>query len=163
WGESSAMAGSFYSAETPDSCERELVASVLPALAGREFGSMAELERWLLGAAATPFVRGAVGTAAWGMGARARGVSLRRLFGIAERPVVSGLAVGLYDTLEELRAAFERYGAKHYARVKIKIEPGRDVALVRAAREWLGDFPLFVDANAAYTRADLGVFEALDE
>src|SRR5262245_28962695 len=82
WGESSAMAGSFYSAETPDSCERELVASVLPALAGREFGSMAELERWLLGAATTPFVRVAVETAAWEMVARARGVSLRRLFGI---------------------------------------------------------------------------------
>ena len=35
------------------------------------------------------------GPAAWEMAARSRGVSLRALFGIAERPVVSGLAIGL--------------------------------------------------------------------
>jgi O-succinylbenzoate synthase len=34
WGESSAMGGDFYSSETPEGCETELVNSVLPRRAG---------------------------------------------------------------------------------------------------------------------------------
>ena len=35
WGESSSMPGAFYSAETPDTCERELIDRILPEMAGR--------------------------------------------------------------------------------------------------------------------------------
>ena len=53
WGESSAMPGGFYSSETPESCWRELIDTVLPALAGRghgrgrEFPHIAALDEWL--------------------------------------------------------------------------------------------------------------------
>jgi len=50
-----------------------------------------------------------------------------------------------------------------YRRVKLKIEPGRDVEVVRGVRAALPDTPLSVDANAAYSPADVPVFEALDE
>jgi O-succinylbenzoate synthase len=47
--------------------------------------------------------------------------------------------------------------------VKLKIEPGRDVAFVRAVREALGPAaPLMADANNAYTLADAGVLQQLD-
>jgi O-succinylbenzoate synthase len=47
--------------------------------------------------------------------------------------------------------------------VKLKIEPGRDVEVVRRVHEALGpEVPLSVDANAAYTPADTAVFRALD-
>src|SRR6266567_2408900 len=55
------------------------------------------------------------------------------------------------------------YLAKGYRRVKLKIEPGRDVEVVRTIRGALPDTPLSVDANAAYTLANAPVFEALDE
>ena len=57
----------------------------------------------------------------------------------------------------------ERYLADGYKRVKIKIERGRDVELVRAVRETFGDIPLFVDANGAYDLCDIEVFKALDD
>ena len=162
WGESSAMAGGFYSADTPDSCERDLVERVLPALAGRGFASMAELESELARLAESRFVRVAVETAVWELLARRRGVPLRELFGIADRPIPSGLAVGLYDTVEGLRAAIERYRPHDYKRLKIKIKRGQDVELVAKTREWIGDFPLFVDANADYGRDGFAVFRELD-
>ena len=68
----------------------------------------------------------------------------------------TGLAVGLYDTDDELRAALARYRVRDYKRLKIKIQRGRDIMAVRAVREVLGDFPFFVDANADYTRQDAG-------
>lgn len=67
------------------------------------------------------------------------------------------------DTIPELLRAIERFLADGYRRVKIKIKPGWDVEPVAAVRRTFGDLPLFVDANAAYTLADAGVFQALDD
>ena len=56
--------------------------------------------------------------------------------------------------LEEIRG----YLGAGYRRVKLKIEPGRDVDVVRDVREAVGpDVPLSVDANAAYTLDDVEV------
>src|SRR5688572_15821144 len=82
-----AMPGGFYSSETPESCWRELTETVLPALTGRTFPHVAALDAWLRDHTTTPFVRVAVETAAWEMIARAGGLSLRALFGLADRPI----------------------------------------------------------------------------
>jgi O-succinylbenzoate synthase len=162
WGESSAMPGGFYSQETPDSCERELIVNVLPRVVERHWATMSEFEHELAELAPSRFVRVALETAAWEMLARAAGVSLRAYFGLPEGPVTSGLAVGLYNTEPELIAALDRYRYRDYARLKIKIKRGKDVALVRAVRKHVGEFPLFVDANADYTLDDLDVFREMD-
>ena len=162
WGESSAMPGNFYSAETPDTCYEELLHRVLPHLLDRQFSSMLVFEQELERLSQNRFVRAAVETAAWELIAQCRRMSLRQLFQIPERPVPSGLAIGLYPTMEELESALRRYEPNQYCRVKLKIEPGSDLQVVNAARRLMGDFPLFVDANAAYDRSDLPTFLALD-
>jgi O-succinylbenzoate synthase len=86
-----------------------------------------------------------------------------KLLGGARRSVESGLAIGLYDDPADMLRAIERYLADGYKRVKIKIEPGRDVALVRAVRERFGDISLFVDANGAYGPEHIDVFRELDQ
>src|SRR5204863_5697609 len=70
---------------------------------------------------------------------------------------------GLYDDVAVMLRTVERYLADGYRRVKLKIEPGRDIEIVRAARRAFGDIPLFVDANGAYSLADADVFRALDD
>jgi o-succinylbenzoate synthase len=163
WGESSSMPGAFYSAETPDTCERELIDHILPEIAGRSYPTMLALESALAEWTSSRFVRVAIETAAWEVLARRARLSLRAFFGIHDRPVPGGLAVGLYNTDEELHSALERYRVREYRRLKIKIKRGHDVRLVRAVREWYGDIPLFVDANADYSMADLDVFRELDK
>ena len=94
---------------------------------------------------------------------RAGGTSLAaHLGGVAER-VPCGVSVGIAPSVESMLEEIAGYLAKGYRRVKLKIEPGRDVGVVRAVREALPDVPLSVDANAAYTLADTPLFEALDE
>jgi O-succinylbenzoate synthase len=161
WGESSAMPGAFYSSDTPDSCEQQLRA-LLPRLAGRTWSMIAELNAELRAAELSPFVRVAVETAAWEMLARERSQSLRSLFGLVDAPVATGLAIGLYPTLEELHDALERYEVRRYRRLKIKIKRGQDIELVRAVRSWYGDIPLFVDANADYGYDDITLLRELD-
>lgn len=162
WGESSSMPGAFYSQDTPDSCERQLIDDALPRLAGMRFGSMGELEALLISWKLSPFVRVAIEGAAWELLARAESLSLREFFGLEDRPVPTGLAVGLYPSLAELKAALERYRVLDYARLKIKIKRGHDVELVKAIRDWYGDIPLFVDANADYSEETMTPLFALD-
>ncbi|HEY8530959.1 MAG TPA: o-succinylbenzoate synthase, partial [Limnochorda sp.] len=69
---------------------------------------------------------------------------------------------GLHPDLDQLFREVDGFLEQGYRRVKVKVEPGRDVALVKAIRERYGEIPLMVDANGAYTLADLPLLKELD-
>jgi O-succinylbenzoate synthase len=163
FGESSPMSGSFYSSDTPESCWQELRDHLLPPLPGKHFDSALAAAEWIGGLPGSNFAKTGIETAFWDLEARLRGKPLYELLGGESRPVESGLAVGLYDDVNDLLRTIENYLSDGYKRVKIKIERGRDVELVRAVRRSFGDIPLFVDANGAYDLSDLDIFRELDE
>jgi O-succinylbenzoate synthase len=81
---------------------------------------------------------------------------------VADR-VPSGVSVGIHDSVPALLDAVDGYLAEGYVRIKLKIEPGWDVEPVRAVRERFGDDVLLqVDANTAYTIADIDHLRELD-
>jgi O-succinylbenzoate synthase len=94
---------------------------------------------------------------------RRRETSLAGHMGAVRDRVACGVSVGIAASTEAMLEEIGGYLAKGYQRLKLKIEPGRDLAVVRAVRDALPDMPLSVDANAAYTLADAPLFEALDE
>ena len=156
YGESSPMAGSFYSSDTPETCWRDLRETIVPSVIGKAADRAMELP-------GSNFAKVGVETALWDIEAKRQGKPLYELLGGTNKPVESGLAVGLYDDPKDLLRTIEKYLKDGYKRVKIKIERGRDVELVRAVREAFGNIPLFVDANGAYDLSDLHVFKTLDE
>jgi O-succinylbenzoate synthase len=162
-GESSPMAGNFYSADTPEGCWRQLTGEIALQAVGREFASLDQACAWINALPGSNFAKAGVETAFWDLEAQRRGIPLHRLLGGARDRVDSGLAAGLYDTSAALLAAIERHlSAEGYKRVKIKIQRGRDVALVRDVRSAFGAVPLMTDANADYTIEHRGVFLELD-
>jgi o-succinylbenzoate synthase len=163
YGESSPMAGSFYSADTPESSWRELCDLVAPAMVGGDFECPEDWNRALDALPAGAFTKAGVETAFWDLSARRQNQPLHEALGGRNTQVESGLAVGLYDDLAGMLGAVERYLADGYRRVKLKIEPGRDIQVVKAARDAFGNIPLFVDANGAYSIRDVDIFRALDE
>jgi O-succinylbenzoate synthase len=108
------------------------------------------------------FAKAGLEGALWDAHARSLGVPLCEALGAASKPIPSGLAVGIYDTTDELVERVGRYLADGYRRVKIKIQPGWDIEPVEAVRRHFPKVPLMVDANAAYTLADAEVFRRLD-
>ena len=94
---------------------------------------------------------------------RAAERSLAEHLGAERDRVACGVSVGIAPTTGSLLEQVASYLADGYRRIKLKIEPGTDVERVRAVREANPDILLSVDANAAYTPADLEVFLALDE
>jgi O-succinylbenzoate synthase len=73
-----------------------------------------------------------------------------------------GVSVGIEPTLDQLLDRVAGYVAQGYRRVKLKIKPGWDVAVVRAVRGRWPNLPLQVDANSAYTLADAPRLRELD-
>jgi o-succinylbenzoate synthase len=94
---------------------------------------------------------------------RVRGERLRDYLGGVRERIPCGVSVGIAPSAEAMLEEIQGYLEQGYRRVKLKIEPGRDVQVVSAIRSALPDTPLSVDANAAYTLTDVPVFDALDE
>jgi o-succinylbenzoate synthase len=93
---------------------------------------------------------------------RAQGRPLASYLGAVRDRVVCGVSVGIAPSAETLLEQVAGYLAEGYRRVKLKIQPGTDVARVRAVREANPEILLSVDANAAYRLADVEVFRELD-
>ena len=56
-----------------------------------------------------------------------------------------------------------RKSSAGYRRIKIKIKPGWDYDILRLVRQTYPDIPLSVDANSAYTLADINLIKRFDE
>jgi O-succinylbenzoate synthase len=166
-GESSPMAAGFgYSPDTPDGCWHDLTTSLVPSLLGRSFSSAEDIITMASTCKGSRFALAGVETALWDLLGQAHHATIAELLGASEAAiglgVESGLAVGIYPTIVKLIATVETHLEAGYRRVKLKIQPGNDVELVRAVRLHFGDVPLVVDANGSYTIADLDVFRELD-
>jgi o-succinylbenzoate synthase len=167
-GESSPMAASFgYSLDTPEGCWDDLVTTIAPGLIGQTVDSTEQIAALASTWKGSRFAIAGAETALWDLLGQSHRVPVAALLGAIEEQinlgVQSGLAVGLYPSIVELLKTIETHLAEGYRRVKIKIEPGRDVELVHAVRQHFGDIPLMVDANGAYTIADIDVFRELDD
>jgi O-succinylbenzoate synthase len=162
WGEASPMSGSFYSSDTPDSAWTVLKDQFVPALLSLGHVDPVRFHEFLREQPGDQFSRAGIEGALWDAYAHTRDAALCELFGIQLRAVPSGVAIGIFDTTDELLERVQRYVEEGYQRVKIKIQPGWDVEPVAAVRARFPELPLMVDANAAYTIDDLRIFRELD-
>lgn len=94
---------------------------------------------------------------------RAAGRSFQAYLGATRAAIPVGVSVGITDTIDELVDVVAGYIADGYRRIKLKIEPGFDVEPVRRVREANPDVMLQVDANTAYSVADIEHLAQLDE
>jgi o-succinylbenzoate synthase len=164
WGECAASEEPRYSEEWLDGAWAMLRDFLAPSLlrggslAGPE--EVGERLRWARGQRMAKAALEAAVTDAW---LRARQENLAVFLGAVRDRVQCGVSVGIAPSVDALLEEIEGYLSRGYRRVKLKIEPGCDVDVVRHVRESLPDTPLSVDANGAYRLGDLSVFQALDE
>jgi O-succinylbenzoate synthase len=107
--------------------------------------------------------KGGVECAIWDLEARLANLPLWQHLGGTQQVINSGVSIGLQSSTEKLLEKVAQELAAGYQRIKIKIKPGKDVALVKAIREQYPSILLSVDANSAYRLADLAVMRELDE
>ena len=94
---------------------------------------------------------GGIEAAIWDLEAKLANVPLWKLLGGTQQTIRCGVSIGLQSSTEALIEKVERELESGYHRIKIKISPGRDIALVEAVRKRFPSITLSVDANSAYT------------
>jgi O-succinylbenzoate synthase len=165
WGECVAMSEPLYSPEYADGAAQVIERFLAPRLfAAGDALLPGDVARLLEPVRGHRMAKAALETAVLDAWLRARGESFGSYLGAVRDRVPAGVSVGIMDSLPALLDAVAGYLDQGYLRIKLKIEPGWDVAPVRAVRERFGDDLLLqVDANAAYTLADAPVLAALDD
>ena len=163
FGESSPMSGSFYSDETPESAWECLTNEIVPKVLKSVPDSIEQVNALIDQIKGNAFAKAGIETAFWDLEAQKQNQSLSCVLGGSSRPVESGLAVGIYPTIQALLLAIEKYLVEGYKRVKIKIQPGWDMKPLSEVRGEFGNIPLMVDANCAYTQNYLDHLKALDD
>lgn len=163
WGECTAPEGPFFNEEFTDGAWEAIARFVVPRLVAAPLGAPEELAERLRPIRGNRMARAAVETAVWDLFARSAGAPLFRMLGGERSRIECGVSIGLQSTEDELLAKVAKEVGAGYRRIKIKIAPGRDLALVRAVRERFPDIVLSADANSAYSLADVDRLRELDE
>ena len=164
WGECVASPDPLYSHEFNDAVMLVWREHLVPRLIGRDLA--AEDVPELLGPVrGHPMARGALELALLDARLRASGESFAAYLGSVHDRIPCGVSTGIPadDSIDTLIAEVDGYVAEGYRRIKLKIQPGWDIEPTRVIRERYPDIPLQVDANQAYSRADIEHLCALDE
>lgn len=167
WGECVATNDPGYSYETAVTAWHILSDFLIPNVLGKELDDPAQMQQWMRSVRGHPLAKATLDQAAWDLVAQRDGVSLAQKLAEpyaeghkARVPV--GVSVGTQPTIDETMRVVADYLAQGYGRIKLKIKPGHDVALARAARRHFPDTLIMLDANSAYTLDDMPLLQQLD-
>jgi len=162
WSECVAGENPSYSPETVETAWHILRDHLWPLLKGHEFASASEVWDLLAWVRGNNMAKGALEAAIWDAEAKIQGVPLARLLGGTREEIACGVSIGIKPTVDELVAAVRKELAAGYQRIKIKIQPGWDLAPVQRLRQEFPKIRLMVDANSAYRLSDLPLLQQLE-
>ncbi len=160
WGECVADPDPFYSEETT-STARHIIKDFLFPLVKPDL-TLGEIDKRFRHVRGHGMAKATVENALIDLISKQEGVPLHQWLGYPRKKIMSGISIGLQDTLAELMAAIEEAIAKKYHRIKMKIKHGKDVDWVRAVRNRFPDVRLMVDANGDYGLGDADHLRQLD-
>ncbi|MGK9269164.1 o-succinylbenzoate synthase [Bacillus inaquosorum] len=162
WGEVSAFSSPWYTEETIGTCLLMLKDFFIPNVVGREFKHPSEVPDSLARFKGNRMAKAGLESAVWDIYAKKKGISLAEALGGTRDKVPAGVVVGLAP-LDDMLKEIESYQKEGYQRIKIKIQPGQDVELVKAIRNRFPNIPLMADANSSYELKDISRLKELDE
>jgi O-succinylbenzoate synthase len=163
WGECTAGEGPFYCEEWTESAWATLKTFLAVIVAGKEIQNAANVWRLMQSVRGNRMAKAAIEAACWDLEAKQLGVPLWKHLAGERREIPCGVSIGIQSTPEDLLEKIERDLAAGYQRIKIKIKPAWDAKIVELVRKRFPDIQLMVDANSAYTLADVGLFRELDQ
>jgi O-succinylbenzoate synthase len=162
YGEVTAGEGPYYSHETYQTAWHILSDFVVPLTIGRELVCASDFASIVPGIRGHRMALAGVETALWDLEAQLKGLPLWKTLGGDRTSIDCGVSIGIQPNVDALIMKIQTELDSGYRRIKIKIKPGWDLHVVQEIRRRFPDIPLMVDANSAYTLADLDLFRKLD-
>jgi O-succinylbenzoate synthase len=162
YGESASSAEPFYNYETTETCWHIQRDFLVPWVLGQDITDAEQLLKLFAPVRGHNMAKTGVEQAWWDLLAKANGKPLSHLLGGTREKIESGVSIGIQDKIEHLLERIGSFLEQRYRRIKIKIKPGWDLDVVERVRQVFPEVPLMLDANSAYTLADVDLFKALD-
>jgi O-succinylbenzoate synthase len=163
WGECTVGEKPFYNHESTESCWSVIRDFAGPMVLGKEIETPEQAPVLTQAIRGNKMARGAVECAVWDLEARRQGAPLWQLLGGTLETINCGVSIGLEDSDDAMLKKVEKEVAAGYQRIKIKIKPGRDYHMIAALRKAFPKIVMSVDANSAYSLADIDLLKKLDE
>ena len=163
WGEVVAAEEPLYSYETVGTALHVIRDYLAPAIMEEPLRDISDLAQRLAPFRGHNMAKAGLELAFMDLLARLKCESLSHLIGGTREEIPVGVSLGIQPSLDLLLDRVDRYLGLGYQRIKLKIKPGWDIGIVREVRRRNPDILLSVDANAAYTLADLDHLRVLDD
>jgi o-succinylbenzoate synthase len=151
WGECVAGEDPFYSPEWTETAWPTIKHYLAPALLRAEISSGRDCAAVFSRIRGHRMSKGGLENAVWDAEAKLKQQPLWKLLGGTRREIACGVSIGIQDSLEQLLDKITAELAAGYRRIKIKVKPGWDLAILEKVRSRWPDILLSVDANSAYT------------
>jgi O-succinylbenzoate synthase len=171
WSECVAEAVPGYTPETVDGAWQALSDWIIPLVLNKSFDHPTDVHAALVSWVPDhSMARASIEMATWALAATRRQESLARFLsrsshlGAAPRKsVATGIAIGMPSSNNGLMAQVESAVADGYRRIKLKVSPQSDIALVQSVCEVIGTrTKLSVDANGTFSLSDKDHLEYLE-
>jgi O-succinylbenzoate synthase len=163
YGECVASRDPGYNYETTGTAMHILKDFIAPLILGQDVKDALHFQEVVAGIRGHHLAKAGVEMAIWDLLGKRAGKSLSQLLGGAREKVEVGVSIGIQESTQGLVRSAAGYVRQGYARVKIKIKPGRDVEDASAVRKEFPDLRLQVDANSAYSLNDADTLKPLDK
>ena len=162
FGEVVAEEAPLYSGETTDGAWHVLRTFLIPMVFKEKIIGPEEFYKKAGRFRGNPMAKAGLELAFWDLKAKKAGLPLKALYGGVRDEIDAGVSCGIEDSLSDLVARVGAYLEQGYRRVKIKIKPGWDIDACVVVRQEYPDILLQVDANGAYSLADIKTLKKLD-
>ncbi|NPD87604.1 MAG: o-succinylbenzoate synthase [Asgard group archaeon] len=163
WGECVAEHGPWYSGETISSCKFIISEYIIPWMKEEGLEHPSDYQRLVSNIKGNQMAKACVEDAVWDLYGKLNNVSLKNMINGSKETIPSGISLGIQKNIDILLEKIKTAVEQNYQRIKIKIEPGWDVEIIKQIRDVFPDILLMVDANSAYRYKDKDIFLNLDK
>jgi O-succinylbenzoate synthase len=162
WGEVTVDETPSFNSETTETAWHILCDFLVPMTLGKTVSSGEEAGKLMQDIRGHEMARAALENAVWDIESQRSNLPLGTQLGGTLQEIPCGAALGIQPTLDVLISKIREELAAGYQRIKLKIKPGQDVAVVDAVRRAFPKARFMVDGNGAYRLEDAGLLERLD-
>jgi o-succinylbenzoate synthase len=163
WAECVAGEGPFFSYEWIETAWTTIREFLAPALLGTQLDSGKDAATLMSRVRGHHMAKAALENALWHVEAQQRNMPLWKLLGGALTEIACGVSIGIQNSHEQLLDKIETELAAGYQRIKIKVKPGWDLAVLEGVRRRWPKIVLSCDANSAYRIADFPHLRKFDD
>jgi o-succinylbenzoate synthase len=153
----------FYNHETTETVIHILKDFIFKQIKEKDFSSPAELDNNLKKIRGHNMAKSGIDNLFYLFKSIREKKSISKIIGGTRTTIESGISIGIQDTPKELIKLIQQALDDSYKRIKLKIQPGWDIEIIKTVRNTYPKIKLMVDANSAYTLKDINIFKKLDK